>query len=68
MWSENDHRYLRSLWQVVVNMSVKFYLGVALAIAGIVLMSLPDKPCADCDDEVTVSTPIYSDDSETLGD
>lgn len=51
-----------------MNMSVKFYLGVALAIAGIVLMSLPDKPCVDCDDEVTVSTPIYSDDSEALGD
>ena len=29
-----------------------FYLGVALCLAGIVLMSLPDKACVDCDDEI----------------
>lgn len=34
-------------------MTKMFYLGVALCLAGIVLMSLPEKPCVDCDDEVT---------------
>jgi hypothetical protein len=34
-------------------MGKAFYLGVALCIAGIVLMSLPQKPCEDCEDEVS---------------
>jgi hypothetical protein len=35
-------------------MGWKFYAGVGLCLAGIVLMSFPDaKPCVDCDDEVT---------------
>ena len=33
-----------------------FYLGVGLCLAGIVLMSLPVKPCADCDDEAVVES------------
>ena len=36
-----------------MKMPKMFYLGVALALAGIVLMSLPDKACEDCDDEET---------------
>ena len=36
-------------------MPLKFWVGVSLAVVGIVLMSLPDKPCVDCDDDVTDS-------------
>ena len=41
-----------------MKMGKMFYLGMALAIAGIVLMSLPEKPCVDCDDEVTIEETI----------
>jgi hypothetical protein len=34
-------------------MGWKFYAGVGLCLAGIVLMSFPTKPCVDCEDEVT---------------
>ena len=33
-------------------MSKRFWFGVALACAGIILMSLPEKPCVDCDDTI----------------
>ena len=35
-----------------------FWLGVAVTIVGVVLMSLPAKRCEDCEDELE-STPIY---------
>ena len=35
-----------------------FYIGVAVTLIGIVLMSLPEAKCEDCDDEVSDS-PIY---------
>lgn len=40
-----------------------FYLGVALCLAGIVLMSLPDRGCEDCDDE---KIPYLAEDGETI--
>jgi hypothetical protein len=33
-------------------MPLKFWIGVALCVGGIVLMSLPEKPCEDCEDDV----------------
>jgi hypothetical protein len=57
-----------------MNMGKVFYLGVALCVVGIVLMSLPQKPCEDCEDDIqndsvaeADSTHIYSDD-EVTGD
>jgi hypothetical protein len=51
-------------------MGWKFYAGVGLCLAGIVLMSLPDaKLCVDCDDEI--ATIDIQDDSvidEVTGD
>ena len=35
-----------------------FYIGAALALTGIVLMSIPEKACVDCDEEPD-STHIY---------
>lgn len=48
-------------------MGWKFWAGVTLMIVGMAVMALPnDKPCVDCDDEVTTdTTPIYSEDSVT---
>ena len=40
-----------------MKMGKVFYLGVALCLAGIVLMSLPDRACVDCDDEVITEIP-----------
>ena len=42
-----------------------FWLGVAVTIVGVVLMSLPAKRCEDCEDEETRH--IYSHDDEVLG-
>ena len=42
-----------------------FYLGIALCLAGIVLMSMPERPCVDCEDEATEPAHIYSDDIDT---
>jgi hypothetical protein len=49
-----------------MKMPKMFYLGVALALAGIVLMSLPDKACEDCeDDAIDIVTEIVD---EVTGD
>ena len=43
-------------------MGKMFYLGAALALAGIILMSIPERPCVDCEDEVEeVGKTIYID-------
>lgn len=47
-----------------MKMPLKFWVGISLAIAGIVLMSLPDKPCVDCDDDAD----IYSEADEALSE
>ena len=49
-----------------MNQPKLFWLGVALCIGGIVLMSLPVKPCEDCDDE-TETTHIYSEAEDAPG-
>lgn len=41
-----------------------FYLGVGLCLAGIVLMSLPVKPCVDCFDNELI--PYLAEDGETI--
>ena len=46
-----------------MKMPKMFYLGVALALAGIILMSLPDKACEDCEDE---KIPYLAEDGETI--
>jgi hypothetical protein len=48
-----------------MTMGLKFYIGAGLALVGIILMSLPDRPCVDCGDEVTVETDAIYIDTET---
>ena len=35
-----------------MKMGKVFYLGVAFCLAGIMLMSLPDRGCVDCADDI----------------
>jgi hypothetical protein len=43
-------------------MGWKFWTGVVLCVGGIVLMSIPETACVDCEDEVLdnlAESPIY---------
>ena len=53
-----------------MTMGLKFYIGAGLALVGIILMSLPDRPCVDCEDEIEeVGKTIYIDtETEVPGD